>query len=193
MRDLDVRRALHDTVLARHRDDPNTLVIDELGLQWGAFRVDVAVVNGNIHGYEIKSDSDTLDRLAAQADAYGRALDRVTLIAGRHLAQAEPLIPEWWGICEAVETTPGRVKLRNVRRAAPNPNIDLEAVAMLLWRDEALAVLDEIGCAAGFRSKPRRALYHVLVENLTATQLRARVRQALKRRGRCWRSASPRT
>lgn len=193
MRDLDVRRALHETVLAHHGADPDTLIVDELGLYWGSIRVDVAVVNGSIHGYEIKSDSDTLDRLPMQAEMYGRVLDRVTLVAGKHLAAAERQIPRWWGLCEAVEVAPGQVKLRSLRAARKNRNLDLEAVATLLWRDEALGILEEMGCAAGLRGKPRRALYAALVERLTATQLRSQVRRALKRRGPAWRAGSPRT
>lgn len=193
MRDLDVRRALYQTVLAPHRADPDTLVVDELGLNWGSIRVDVAVVNGSIHGYEIKSDSDNLDRLPMQAEMYGRVLDRVTLVAGRHLAAAKQQVPAWWELCEAVEVAPGDVKIRSIRRGRSNPNLDLAAVAMLLWRDEALAILEEKGCAAGLRSKPRRALYAALLENLTATQLRSQVRQALKRRGPAWRAGPPRT
>jgi hypothetical protein len=191
MRDLDVRRALHAKELARHRNDPGTLVIDELGLAWGTVRVDVAVVNGSIHGYEIKSDSDTLERLPAQAAIYARVLDRVTLVAGRLLDPAAPLVPDWWGLCEATEEE-GGVTLRHVRPAKRNPGVDLEAVAMLLWRDEALAILEERGYANGLRSRPRRDLYRALVENLTPTQLRSRVRQALKTRTG-WRAAAPRT
>ena len=192
MRDRDVRQALHKTELARHRADPGTLVIDELGLSWGEIRVDVAVVNGSIHGYEIKSDSDTLDRLPAQAEMYGRVLDRVTLVAGRHLEHAKHLVPEWWGLCEAIEVAPGDVALRRVRPARKNPKLDLEAVAMLLWREEALAILEELKIAAGLRSKPRRDLYRALVENLTPSRLRSRVRQALKTRT-SWRADAPRT
>lgn len=192
MRDLDVRRALHATELARHRNDPGTLVIDELGLAWGTVRVDVAVVNGSIHGYEIKSDSDTLERLPAQAELYGRVLDRVTLVAGRHLEGAAPLVPDWWGLCEAAERGDGGIVLRHVRRAKRNPAVDLEAVAMLLWRDEALAILEEKGCARGLRGRPRRELYGALVGALTPTQLRSRVRHALKTRT-SWRAGSPRT
>jgi hypothetical protein len=63
VRDRDVRQALHRKVLKEHHGDANTLVVDELGLRHGTCRVDIAVVNGFIHGYEIKSDADTLERL----------------------------------------------------------------------------------------------------------------------------------
>ena len=122
---------------------------------------------------------------------YGRVLDRVTLVAGRLLEDARRMVPEWWGLCEARDIEPGRVQLKHVRPAKKNPAIDLEAVAMLLWRDEALAILGEVGGAAGLRSKPRRDLYRELVRRLTGTQLRTRVREALKKRP-SWRAGSPR-
>src|SRR5439155_10222560 len=93
LRDRDVRQALHRKVLRDHHGDANTLVLDELGLRHGACRVDIAVVNGYLHGYEIKSDSDTLDRLPAQVAVYNLVLDRATLVVGeRHLQKAQPLL-----------------------------------------------------------------------------------------------------
>ncbi len=88
MRDSDVRKALHSRVLRDHHNDPNTLVLNELGLRHGACRVDVAVVNGSLHGYELKSDMDTLERLPAQVGLYGKVLDKATLVVGaRHAAR----------------------------------------------------------------------------------------------------------
>jgi hypothetical protein len=66
--DFDIRLALHAKRLRRLKTHPNTLVIDELGLAHAKSRIDVAVINGCIHGYEIKSDKDTLDRLSKQID-----------------------------------------------------------------------------------------------------------------------------
>ena len=87
MRDRDVRKALHHKVLKEHHGDTNTLVLDELGLRHGVARVDVAVVNGYLHGFEIKSDSDTLDRLPSQVTIYNAVLDRATLVVGeKHIA-----------------------------------------------------------------------------------------------------------
>src|SRR5260221_341269 len=103
MRDRDVRSALFTHVVERFRSDANTLIIHELGVLNGSCRIDLAVVNGLLHGYEIKSDSDTLDRLPSQADAYASIFDRVTLVVGsKHTGQATAIIPDWWGLREAV-------------------------------------------------------------------------------------------
>lgn len=192
MHDRDVRAALHERVLAVHRGDPDTIVLDELGLQWGAVRVDVAVVNGQIHGYEIKSDADTLARLPAQEAIYSRILDRATLVSGTcHIDQAVKIVPEWWELV-AVEDAGAGVEFTTLRSGGVNPAIDPEALASLLWRDEALAILEDVGAATGFRSKPRRALYRHLADILTVGDLSSRVRRALKQRTG-WRAAAPRS
>ncbi len=66
MNDPEIRRAYHRLRLARHHRDPNTLVVDELGLQHGESRADIAVVNGHLLGVEIKSDVDTLIALTGR-------------------------------------------------------------------------------------------------------------------------------
>ena len=55
MLDKDVRQAVKDKILKAHINDPSTLVIDELGLDHGRNRVDIAVINGELHGYELKA------------------------------------------------------------------------------------------------------------------------------------------
>ncbi len=94
MRDRDVRMALHHKVLMDHHEDSNTLVLDELGLRHGICRVDIAVVNSYLHGYEIKSDADTLERLPSQISVYSAVLDRVTLVVGKtHISQSRGCNP----------------------------------------------------------------------------------------------------
>ena len=98
MRDLDIRRALRGEIALLYQDDPDTLVVEELGLCEGDARIDVAVINGSITGYEIKSERDTLDRLPSQMHIYSRCLTYVTVVATElHLAQIHAVVPRWWG------------------------------------------------------------------------------------------------
>lgn len=191
VRDLDVRCALRASILAKHLRDPDTLVLDELGLEEGSARVDIAVVNGSLHGYEIKSDADTLERLPGQVEVYSRVLDFVTLVVGsRHARDALLIIPNWWGVRVAHENDAGELSFRVERRERMNPGLDLPSVAGLLWRDEALAVLEERGRARGLRSKPRRDLYLALADALSARELRRVVRETLRSRT-SWRAPAP--
>jgi hypothetical protein len=68
-----------------------------------------------------------------------------------------------------------------------NPALDAVAVAKLLWRDEALALLAEMGCDAGVRSKPRKVVYKRLSDALHLSVLRGKVRNQLRNRSN-WRS-----
>jgi hypothetical protein len=192
VRDRDIRSCLRSQLEAEHRGDDDTLILDELGLLQGAARVDMAVVNGTIAAWEIKSERDTLRRLTSQADAYGQVFDYVTLVAAEtHLAKVEALLPDWWGISTPAIADDARIVIEPRRHTARNPSTDSAAVAKLLWREEALAVLEARDLDAGLRSKPRRVLWSALAEQVPAADLAAEVRAALKAR-RGWRAAPPR-
>ncbi|WP_114392262.1 sce7726 family protein [Oleisolibacter albus] len=194
VKDGDVRDALHKKVLAEHHGEPDTLVLDELGLEHGSCRVDIAVINGMIHGYEIKSDADTLERLPFQAQVYSRTLDKVTLVCGAgHIDKATAIVPEWWGIKLAVGGSRGAVHFEDVRRPKLNRTLDAEALAMLLWRNEALALLEAVEAGKGMKSKSRAALYKRLTETMPLQQLRDQVRACLKSRTQWRPSASSQT
>lgn len=174
-----------------HGRDPDTLILNELGLCQGAARVDVAVVNGSVHGYEIKSPCDTLVRLAGQAEVYGRVLDYVTIVVGeKHVKIASDSVPCWWGVWSAAQGSRG-VRFKRVRKAYRNPKIEPLAVAQLLWRSEVLDALARLGLAQGFRSKPRAALWRCLADAVSLNELRNVVRQCLKNRRPDWRVDAP--
>lgn len=179
LRDRDIRAALAARVACDHGGDDHTRIVQELGLRSGRFRIDMAVVNGSIHGYEIKSAADTLQRLPAQAVCYGEICDFVTIVAtANHLVGVRKIVPRWWGIV-TVRSIAGGLSLRQTRRARQNPRIDPVAVAQLLWREEALLLLEERGLADGVRGKPRSALWRRLAERLPSDELMESVRNTL--------------
>ncbi|CAI8758511.1 MULTISPECIES: sce7726 family protein [Pseudomonas] len=190
-RDRDVRAALLNKVIAEHVSDPSTLVIEELGLEHGACRVDVTVVNGALHGYEIKSDVDTLERLPFQVEAYSRSLDKATLIvAERHLVKAEAILPAWWGI-KSVHVGPrGAVHIRTHRPVSYNPSISPYHLAHLLWRPEAEELLISKGIPSKALRVNKSGLYSLLVETTSLIELRTYVRAKLKSRTD-WRVHTP--
>ena len=93
--DSDIRAVLRSRLFLKHPDEADTVVIEELGLCRGQVRVDVAVVNGLLHGYEIKSDRDSLCRLGVQVEVYGKVFDQATLVVGdRHMVNQIQRIPQ---------------------------------------------------------------------------------------------------
>jgi hypothetical protein len=186
-RDIDIRTSLHFLLRKEHKDEPDTLIVDELGLCQGDARIDVAVVNGAINGYEIKSESDTLERLPKQCEIYNKIFDTVTILsASRFLDGILDIIPEWWGVIRVEKDCDGQLFFDSVREAKQNKNIDAYALVQLLWRDEALAILKEKGLHKGFLSKPRDVIWRELTDKINLEELQRLVRSTLKSR-RNWR------
>ena len=188
MRDIDVRRALLAEMDRLHPDKSDTLIVEELGLCQGVARVDLAVVNGTVHGYEIKSERDTLVRLKTQADVYSKALEFVTIVAApSHIAGIEKLVPSWWGIWSATQVGE-RVDLKERRQPLRNPSLNANALVQLLWREEALNILLDHNLAAGVASKSRRYMWDRLSSRFSVEDLADMVRSKLKQRPSSWRA-----
>jgi hypothetical protein len=186
-RDVDIRTSLHYVLRREHMNEPDTLILDELGLCQGEARIDVAVVNGAINGYEIKSESDTLERLPRQSEVYNKIFDTVTILtANRFVDGIIDIIPDWWGVTQAEMDEEGVVHFCSIREPKQNTEINRLALAQLLWKDESLKILKERGLQKGILSKPRNVLWEVISENLPLSDLQDEVRKCLKARSR-WR------
>lgn len=182
MRDVDIRTALRASVLGQYLDEPGSRVIEELGIRRGEVRADIVVVNGETHGYEIKSSEDTLRRLRAQDARYSSVFDRVTLVtAARHMPVAATMVPGWWGVIVASEAEHG-IRFVTHRSAGENPARDARAAAEFLWRGETLRLLDLRGKARGLRVRRRSVLWDALCETYTPDEVFAEVRRFLKER-----------
>lgn len=180
--DSELRPALRSWVAASLDGNPDTLILEELGICRGQARVDLVVVNGMLQGYEIKSDRDSLRRLAGQVECYSRVLDRVTLVVGeRHLREAQEMVPRWWGILR-VRTNGPSPRFTTVRKGGKNPGPDPRSLVELLWRDDAVAFLEQRGAARGIRSKPRSAAWDRICEQFGVDEIAVAVRAQLKAR-----------
>jgi hypothetical protein len=190
IRDRDIRQALRSSLCLEHFGDRETRIVEELGLCEGQARIDVAVINGKFKGFEIKSEQDTLDRLPRQVDAYSRILDEVTVVASeRHAAALKRLVPSWWGIT-LVHHEDGRLAFEQQRGVSQNPGPDSHALVQLLWRSEALQILEQLQLAEGLHRKPRRLIWAQLANELPWEKLHEVVAEKLKSR-KGWRAVVP--
>lgn len=181
--DADIRSALHAKRLRRAKSHPDTLVIDELGLAHARSRIDVAVINGCIHGYEIKSAKDNLDRFATQIDIYRQTLQKLSLVAApKHVASIMSHAPEWCGVIVAEQGQRGGISFHVLRNAAANPDIDPVMMAHLLWRDEVIELLDQAGYAPKELRRPRKQLYEMLCEAMSLREITASIRAFMVQR-----------
>lgn len=183
VKDIDIRRKLlNKTLPSIYKHVPDTRILQEFGICQGISRIDIAVVNGLLIGYEIKSAADTLERLPLQENIYSRIFDKVTLVASKnHTEKLEAIVPDWWGLWEARDTSAG-VEIREVKEARNNTRIDAFALAQCLWRDEAIEILEKQKAGEHIRKAKRIELWEMLTKVLSIEELRANVRHHLKSR-----------
>lgn len=182
LRDHEIRAELKACLSNIHASEPDTLIVDELGICQGLVRADIAVVNGEISAFEIKSDADTLARLKTQIQYYSKICDRVSIVVGhRHVDTAKLLIPSWWGLWIA-QKQDDSVCLKQLRKGRVNNKVEPYALAQLLWKEETFALLEKYHATKGVKSKPKKDLWVRLTETIDLDTLKSEVRATLKAR-----------
>ncbi|MDD5241971.1 MAG: sce7726 family protein [Sulfuricella sp.] len=186
--DIEIRKALHTKKLKEYHNCLNTIVIDELGLIHGKNRIDIAVFNGCLHGYEIKSSRDNLDRFPDQLLIYRECLEKLTLVvAPNHLDGVFSISPQWCGILLADKGPRGGINFSTIRRAQKNPEINAISLAHLLWRNEAIALLDRLGIERNKQKPSRTELYNQLSQLVSISELSAWIKEQFMKR-ETWRA-----
>ena len=180
-RDSEIRKVLLADLKQKYSDTEHDLIVEEFGCK--SARADVAVINGSLHAYEIKSDSDSLDRLPSQMDAYEGVFEYVTLVCGhRLLDHAKSVIPIWWGLQRA-ENKNGSVQLKELRAPRLNPCQDTLALARMLWKTEALSCLRKHGHKVVTSRHSAIEVSQAVADRISVSVLTDEVRQAIKARG----------
>lgn len=186
MKDYQIREILHKTELNRFYRDGVSKVVDEMKIPAAKARIDVAVINGSFHGYEIKGASDTLNRLPNQIIAYSYIFDYLTIITEeKHCKKIVDLAPSWVGVltCQGAECNSFSIH----RHPSLNPSKEKFYIAKLLWKEELVEVLMELKIP--FKKKSRSwTLCELLAQNIEQDLLSDIVRNKMKKRQN-WKSS----
>jgi len=176
--DPQLRRLLMSSKAVHGTD----LVVEELWLPGGRCRADVAVVNEELTGFEIKAGRDRLDRLPQQIleyDSLFRYSNIVTVPA--HLRQVEKMVPEAWGVWVALGE--GRtLRLRCLRPASANLRRNTIRIARLLTREECIAKLKTLAPSKGASRLSKEALAQQVGRALTQRELDSYLCECLQAR-----------
>lgn len=129
----------------------------------GKCKADVAILNGTSTVYEIKSERDRLDRLAAQVHAYRQAFAKVNVITGEnHLSPVLASVPSDVGVLVLTD----RFQISTIRDAVDAPErVVPEVVFDSLQMNEAKKVLVLLGRA--LPKVPNTQMYQSLREQFT--------------------------
>lgn len=166
--------------LPMHIEESDALVVQELGLAHARRRVDVAVIGNCIHGYEIKSERDRLDRLPGQLEVYTRSLHRLTLVvANKHLSQVTAVVPPWAGILSVSAQHGAEAEFTRIRESTANPKVESFMVAHLLWRTEVRNILESYGLHPRELRARRTELYRRLITVADETKIVNYIRKAM--------------
>ena len=115
-------------------------IVDELHVHKGNAIADVVAVYKEAHCFEIKGETDNINRLLTQGKFYDLVFKKISLVTTEnHLKKALKVIPDHWGILLA-SSNKGIVKLRHYRKATSNPFFVKEVALLTLWKQEMLDV-----------------------------------------------------
>jgi hypothetical protein len=101
---------------------------------------DVVTVHSYAHCYEIKGDTDSIQRISKQSRYYDLVFKKTTLVTTeRQIVRALRFAPPYWGIM-CGRGREDSVSLAYVRPAKASPFFDKTLALLTLWRSELLEV-----------------------------------------------------
>jgi putative phage regulatory protein len=144
--DSNIRKVLYSEFLKEKKFTKNpedTIVIDEFSSSYSSARIDISVLNGSLHGYEIKSERDTLERLPKQIEYYTKIFEYITVVTtDKYTEKIIEIVPDFFGIF-LIEKKKNKLKLKKIRNSKKNKNIDYFELTKLLWKEELKEILKE--------------------------------------------------
>ena len=164
--DSEMREALFTYLDAKHA---KIRIIDEKVI--GKSRADImAVTDGIIIGYEIKSDLDTYARLKTQVRNYNKYFDVCYVVVGKsHQKGVIKHIPEFWGVL-VVSEEDGQVNVFELRSADMNPKDTIANKLSLLWKNEIQNIAVRNGLPK-YSNKNKKYLLRMLQEMILPKDL----------------------
>ncbi|WOD11147.1 sce7726 family protein [Pseudomonas sp. NyZ704] len=145
----------------------------------GGNKADLVILNGTSKAYEIKSERDKLDRLAAQVVTYSQVFSSVeVLCAEKHLPDVLAVVPDFVGVSVLTD----RFQISNFRKSIEEPGRTQPASILdAMTRREAVMVLKRLGIEAP--DVPNTQMYAALksiFESLPSEQIHKQMVHVLK-------------
>lgn len=173
-----LKAAVVDRLIAGNHVDPDAVLISEMSIANWTRRADVVLANGHLWAFEIKSEADSLQRLAGQIDDFGRYFERLTIVvAAKFEERVAHMLPQGVGLW--VVGGDGKI----IERArAKTCRLTKEASITLMTATELRRLLACNGVRE-IEAAPRAVLERAAFD-LPASDLSAAARDAVKRRFR---------
>lgn len=159
--DKEIRAALISS-LERRANAPKA-TLEEVQVSDGNAIADVVAVYKELHCYEIKGETDSINRIVRQAVFYDQAFPLISLVTtSNHLDRAMQIAPSHWGMIVVFQRSEGDVKMRFVRGARRNPKYRPEIALLSLWRSELVEFASIKG--VGFEKMNRKKIAEFIAD-----------------------------
>jgi hypothetical protein len=170
------KAALIQYLLHKGTISDDVVIVNELALESFSRRADLALVNGSIELFEIKSEADTLTRLPGQVETFSRFCDKLHVVGAQcHIEGILSSTPEH----VAVWQFDNEKGIKIIRRGSKTLLRDKKSLIKLVNVQELRQLLTAHKIKV---SSPRRKYLEAAAQQLTAEKLRLGVLQALKDR-----------
>ncbi|AEX53751.1 phage protein [Rahnella aquatilis CIP 78.65 = ATCC 33071] len=179
LREQDIKVALINWLYNKGLLENATLINEMVVANWSR-RVDLAIANGHLQAFEIKSDFDTLKRLDGQLATFTSRFEKVTVVcSSRFTYEVTKKVQPDVGIIEFSNTIRG-VKFKVVQRGRlSNINNKRVFLGFLLKKELAKILLEnEIYTQNG----SSRSYLENLAENISLAKIRDFTLRAIKTR-----------
>lgn len=179
LNDKEIRKALI-AKLERRACAPHA-TLEEVHVCNGNAIADVVAVYKVMHCYEIKGETDSINRVVRQSQFYDQAFPLISLVTTEnHLKKAETIVPKHWGILLANHSIHGMVSLSYVRGASKNTFYRSEIALLSLWRSEMIEFTK--GSSVPLEKMNREKIAAHITSNATTSRINESIGKALAAR-----------
>lgn len=179
MREQDVKIAFIDWLFKKGLLNNATIINEMVVANWSR-RADLAVANGHLQAFEIKSDFDSLKRLDGQLETFTSRFEKVTVICSpKFTYEITKKVTSKVGIIEYLSTEQG-IRFKIVQRGRISLPVNKSVYINFLLKKELQLFLIENG--KSFLAESGRESLERIAEKLPLSKIRAFVLRAIKLR-----------
>lgn len=177
-RDRDIRVALESWLLSKQHDSP-VRIIHEFPIPRPSSRIDIALINGRISGYEIKSDVDSLTRLSSQVSSYRKIFEHLCVVTTPKKSRSVlEKTPSWCGVLSYDHNG----KFKTLRKTKRNPNVDTECLLHSLYKKELLMISMNFGLESIKNKNSKSEIISNIILKISKRSIIDNCRDQLKKR-----------
>lgn len=179
LREQDVKIAFIDWLYKKGLLNDATIINEMVVANWSR-RADLAVANGCLQAFEIKSDFDSLKRLDGQLEIFTSRFEKVTVVcAPKFTYEVKKKVTPEVGVIEYLHDSKG-IRFKIVQRGRTSPIANKKIYINFLLKKELQSLLVENNIK--FLSENGRSVLERIAENISLSKIRFFVLNAIKKR-----------